>query len=384
MAVISEKDIQHISQKLGEPSGFFEFRKEVFESGGKDTYFEYGLGISHDAGDFARSDYKKSPEYKIEEGELLAWKDMWENKGCSEEIFALLKEHKETLSNHALSGQGMLFSDGRVFVGKRDSVSEIVFDTDLNGSRDLVVVVAHSGARVRVSDTMYSTNKNGGRTLVILAKQGSHVSYMQTHAGNKSLYSQVIAVAKKDAKIDIISTSLAEKHAVKVDVVAILDGEYSEVEVHNAALSSKKGLIDMQSTTHHKAASSHSKLYASGVAGGSSKMIYRSDIVMQKDTCRDVEGEQKGSFIIASKGAEIDAIPSLDIAQKDIACSHSVSVGHLTDKDLYYPKLRGLDDKEASKMIIEGMLQSEIAHNQNKEEVQKVQRMLHEAVGRVV
>ena len=79
---------------------------------------------------------------------------------------------------------------------------------------------------------------------------------------------------------------------------------------------------------------------------------------MNEEGTKSIIGEQKARFLMLSKDAEVDAIPSLDISQKNVSCSHSVSVSFLKDSDLYYSQLRGLGETESSKMIVEGMLYS--------------------------
>jgi Fe-S cluster assembly scaffold protein SufB len=68
---------------------------------------------------------------------------------------------------------------------------------------------------------------------------------------------------------------------------------------------------------------------------------------------RGVRGAQEAKFLALSKGAKIDAIPSLDIATNDVTSSHKLSIAHVREGDTFYPRLRGLSDRESRALFLE-------------------------------
>ena len=114
--------------------------------------------------------------------------------------------------------------------------------------------------------------------------------------------------------------------------------------------------IDVLHKIYHEAPDTSSEISARGVLRGKSQIIYRSDIAMEKGL-KGLSGAEAAKFLVLSKEAKVDAIPSLDIKSKEVSCSHSLSITHLSDEDLFYPKTRGMGETEARKLLIDGFLQ---------------------------
>ena len=74
--------------------------------------------------------------------------------------------------------------------------------------------------------------------------------------------------------------------------------------------------------------------------------------------------------LMLDKTAKVDAIPRLEIKTNDVKASHSAAVSRVTDEDLFYFAARGIADKEAKRMFVEGFLASlvsKISDDQAKE-----------------
>ena len=364
MTVNSEKQILDISKKLGEPKFFEDMRKKMLGVSleNKRKHLQYGLGIGVDGSDLLSGIKKKTPEHTVKvkgKATILAWSDGCRDKAYEKEILEGLENSYASLAKNIVAASAAAsFSDGKVIVCHDEQEAEVVFTTDCLGARDVVFVIAQPGARLTIFDTIQSTGAAGGRTVIVVAKKGAIVRYIQTHQGDESVYNNMICFAKNDAHILYTGVSLSLGPLIKTDVDHYLDGKGARCEIRNISISSKNGIIDINSNVYHRASNTRSYIFASGVAADKSKTVYRSDIRMQKDTCGIVEGKQKAAFLLLSPRAEIDAIPALNIAQKEVRCSHSVSVSYVKESDLYYPRLRGLNKNEAFRMIVEGMLRS--------------------------
>lgn len=60
--------------------------------------------------------------------------------------------------------------------------------------------------------------------------------------------------------------------------------------------------------------------------------------------------------LMLDKTAKVDAIPRLEIKTNDVRASHSATVSRVTDEDLFYFSARGIIEREARKMFVEGFL----------------------------
>jgi Fe-S cluster assembly scaffold protein SufB len=60
--------------------------------------------------------------------------------------------------------------------------------------------------------------------------------------------------------------------------------------------------------------------------------------------------------LMLDPSAKVDAIPGLEIKTNDVKASHSATVSRVTEEDLFYFASRGILEREARKMFVEGFL----------------------------
>ena len=135
------------------------------------------------------------------------------------------------------------------------------------------------------------------------------------------------------------------KSEAKLTIETVIDN--SKNEEHN--------VIDMYHKVELRSDNSEVKINVKGVVDGNNKIIYRSTIVTN-DNYQNLKGEEKLRFVILNNEAEIDAIPSLEIARNNVNASHSLNIERLDEKKLFYLVNHGLDIDEARKAYVSGLL----------------------------
>ena len=135
------------------------------------------------------------------------------------------------------------------------------------------------------------------------------------------------------------------KSKAKLTIETVIDN--SKNEEHN--------VIDVYHKVELRSDNSEVKINVKGVVDGNNKIIYRSTIVTN-DNYQNLKGEEKLRFFILNNEAEIDAIPSLEIARNNVNASHSLKIERLDEKKLFYLVNHGLDIDEARKAYVSGLL----------------------------
>ena len=135
------------------------------------------------------------------------------------------------------------------------------------------------------------------------------------------------------------------KSKAKLTIETVIDN--SKNEEHN--------VIDVYHKVELRSDNSEVKINVKGVVDGNNKIIYRSTIVTN-DNYKNLKGEEKLRFVILNNEAEIDAIPSLEIARNNVNASHSLKIERLDEKKLFYLVNHGLDIDEARKAYVSGLL----------------------------
>jgi Fe-S cluster assembly scaffold protein SufB len=384
MTVAIEKHMLKISQSLSESKEFFVWRKELVEwvHENKKNEKSYSLGIRLDPDVFEQKKKEAGvlPQCEIRHGgnvRVFEWSQGLQDVSLKKIILETLREVTVSLKKniHAAENAGM-FEGGNIIVCSAGSKETVFVRTAFVGdAKNMLFVIAEEGSKVVFfDDTENSAQTISGKTTIIIAKENASVTYMQSKSGMGTLHSNTVSFVHKNANVTFLDVVTTKDGVTKSDVEHFLKGENAKVAMHSTSVSNGTGIVDLYNATVHGASNTKSFLNAAGVAGGSSKTIYRSNISMKASDIKNIEGEQKARFLMVSENAEIDAIPSLDIAQKDVVCSHSVSISHLKDNDLYYPRLRGINIEEASNMMVEGMLFAELSNIFGKNEDKEVQK----------
>jgi Fe-S cluster assembly protein SufD len=58
-----------------------------------------------------------------------------------------------------------------------------------------------------------------------------------------------------------------------------------------------------------------------------------------------------------SRRAHTDAIPGLEILANDVRCTHAAAIAQIDKEQLFYLRMRGLEQPVATRMVIEGFMQ---------------------------
>ena len=69
------------------------------------------------------------------------------------------------------------------------------------------------------------------------------------------------------------------------------------------------------------------------------------------------QAAQLSRNLILSKRAKIDTKPELEIIADDVRCTHGATVSQLQEEELFYLRSRGIDEKKANSLLLEGFYQ---------------------------
>lgn len=367
-----ESHIQNISRSCNEPEVFLKWRLSMLEYAEKlsEEILSYGLGIAPvvprvTAWDVSELAYAYQWRTSSEQGvRVMRWPEAIKENSLSEKIFALFETQKEAISsNHFFALSAALFSDGVViFVDEGVSV-DIVLETKIPASgADMLFVFAGARSRVAVHETFSfavgNTADVKGRTVFVVAEEESRVAYaekLRSLTGGLFFINRK-AFTKKGAHVSLVEASGYGAGFLKSETAVFLEGKKSKANLVAFAETDGTAGYDALARVFHRADDTVSNIFSVGTASGLSKIIYRSLIQVPKDI-HGGAGRQEGNFLMLSSGAEIDAIPSLEVASDDTKTSHAISVRRLSADRLFYPRTRGFPSRDAESLIVRGLME---------------------------
>ncbi len=193
-----------------------------------------------------------------------------------------------------------------------------------------VELLLGSGARLR-----YAQLQNWNSKTWHFAHQAGRV------AGNGSLQWTVGGIGAK----------LAHIHQT-VD----LDGRGAEAQVNGVTFATDKQVLSYYTQQTHNAPDTRSDLLYKDVLRDKSRVIWRGMIRVEPQAQR-TDGYQRNDSLLLSNTARCDAIPGLEIEADDVRCTHGATAGRVDVDQVFYAMCRGVSEREAMHMIVQGFLQ---------------------------
>ncbi|HEX8744746.1 MAG TPA: Fe-S cluster assembly protein SufD [Thermoleophilaceae bacterium] len=136
-----------------------------------------------------------------------------------------------------------------------------------------------------------------------------------------------------------------------------LRGEGAEARVTGAYATGGRQHVDFDTTQEHAAPHTTSDLAFRGVLAGRSTSVWRGMIKVDPGA-QQTDAFQDNRNLLLSKRAHADAIPGLEILANDVRCTHAAAVAQIDREQLFYLMSRGLPREQATRLIIDGFLQS--------------------------
>lgn len=111
--------------------------------------------------------------------------------------------------------------------------------------------------------------------------------------------------------------------------------------------------LDHDTQQNHFAPRCVSDLLFKGALRGKSRSVWQGMIYVAPGA-QKTDGYQANRNLVLDDQARADSIPGLEILADDVRCTHGATVGKLEQEPLFYIKSRGIPQKEAERLVVEG------------------------------
>ncbi|GAB4378552.1 MAG: Fe-S cluster assembly protein SufD [Salibacteraceae bacterium] len=148
-----------------------------------------------------------------------------------------------------------------------------------------------------------------------------------------------------------VNTVTKTGRLVRNNVYLAIDGEGCEADMYGLYLTDGKQHVDNQTFADHRKPNSRSNELYKGIMGGESTGVFNGKIMVHRNA-QLTNAFQSNQNILLGKRATINTKPELEIYADDVKCSHGCTVGQLDSEALFYLRSRGLDEKQAKRLLI--------------------------------
>lgn len=227
---------------------------------------------------------------------------------------------------------------------ERASYPRLLVDAGINSSA--VLVETH----VNLADSA----QFAAPVVEIFADKGSSIRHYRIQMENEKSFHLGTTRIKQLDDSDFTSTSFAVGASIaRNDIHTLLDAPGATCTLHGLYMTNGEQHQDQEiSTTHAKPGGTSDQFYK-GILSGKSHAVFSGKVIVMRDA-QKTDASQKDLNLLLSRGAEIDAKPSLEIYADDITAAHGATAGHVDQDTLFYLQSRGVDEESAKAILVRG------------------------------
>ena len=232
-----------------------------------------------------------------------------------------------------------------------------------------ILIVAEEGSRVSFVDEILSPDFAGadkaaqadapalaGTAVEVFARAGAQVQYVSLQRmGRGGFYmAHQRTLAERDSTLDTLNVALGGSVG-RVDLNARLLGPGANSDMLGLYFGDDDQHFDFNTSQDHVAPNAHSDLLYKGALDGSSRGVFRG-IIRVHEGAQRTDAYQTNRNLILSEQAVATSLPNLEIGADDVRCSHGATVGQLDMEALFYLMSRGLERRQAERLVVLGFL----------------------------
>jgi Fe-S cluster assembly protein SufD len=206
------------------------------------------------------------------------------------------------------------------------------------------------------SDVIASSRVNSA--VEIFGSERSRINYvpLQQHGSAVTSYLTYRAQIQRGGQMQTIPMAFGGALS-KQSLGIILNGPGAESNIAGLIFGTKRQHFDNYTLHHHRSGHTQSNIDLKVVLKDRAKSAYTGLIRIEQDAAA-CEAYQENRNLILSKGAKAETIPELEILNEEVSCTHGATVGPIDPEMVFYSKSRGVDQEQATRMIISGFVSS--------------------------
>jgi Fe-S cluster assembly protein SufB len=191
----------------------------------------------------------------------------------------------------------------------------------------------------------------------IVVKKGAKVRYTTIQNWSTNVYNLVTkrAMAYEDARMEWIDGNIGSKVTMKYPAVWLM-GERASGEVLSVAYAKDGQHQDAGAKMVHNAPNTTSNILSKSISKGAGRTSYRG-LVSVKKGAHNARAAVKCDALMLDAESRSDTYPYMEIEEEDATIEHEATVSKLSDDQLFYMQARGIEEDEATAMIVRGFIE---------------------------
>jgi len=234
-------------------------------------------------------------------------------------------------------------------------------NTENMGQFERTLIITEEGADVHYIEgctaPVYSTDSLHSAVVEIIAKPSSRVRYTTVQNWSQNVFNLVTkrAVAHEKATMEWVDCNLGSKLTMKYPSIYLL-GREAHGEILSIAFAGEGQHQDAGGKIVHAAPKTSSSIFSKSISKDGGRSTYRG-LLEVADGASDARSKVVCDALLLDEDSRSDTYPTIRIDENDADIGHEATVSKIGDEQLFYLQSRGLDEEEASKMIVNGFIE---------------------------
>lgn len=262
---------------------------------------------------------------------------------------------KEDLSLKYGIGLNYIEANSKIKINLENKEEKIVcnFDKENQNLTDQILINAKGKSTITIEYKSQGEEKyfhNG--VLKVIADENAEVNVNIINLLNETSdnFQAIESILNKNAKVNYTIIDIGGKSSI-TNYYSNLQGENAQNDVKTVYLGVDEQLKDINYIAELYGAKTNINIDVQGALSDKAKKHFKGTIDFKKG-CKKAKGDENEYCMLLSDKAKAIALPMLLCAEEDVEGNHSTASGKVDSKVLFYIMSRGLNYKEAVKLIV--------------------------------
>ena len=234
-------------------------------------------------------------------------------------------------------------------------------NTENMGQFERTLIICEEGAEVHYIEgctaPVYSSDSLHSAVVEIACKPSSRVRYTTVQNWSQNVFNLVTkrAVAEEKATMEWVDCNLGSKLTMKYPSIYLL-GPEAHGEILSIAFAGEGQHQDAGGKIIHAAPRTSSSIFSKSISKDGGRATYRG-LLEVADGATESRSKVVCDALLLDEDSRSDTYPTIRIGENDADVGHEATVSKIGDEQIFYLQSHGLDEEEASKMIVNGFIE---------------------------
>ncbi len=229
------------------------------------------------------------------------------------------------------------------------------------GQFERTLIIADEGSFVHYVEgctaPIYSTDSLHSAVVEIVVKPAARVRYTTIQNWSTNVYNLVTKRARVEANgvMEWVDGNLGSKVTMKYPSCYLV-GEGARGEVLSIAYAGAGQHQDAGAKMVHLASNTSSQIISKSISKSGGRTSYRGLVQITKGAA-NVKSKVVCDALLLDGNSRSDTYPTMDIRDETAHMEHEATVSKVGDEQLFYLRSRGIDEKTAQSLIVNGFIE---------------------------